>query len=192
MRLQSLHWHPSSPSIPLPQTQIPNSISFAVICDFSHLRGPISTTRPPLRIPGGPACPRLPPKLHLPSGPLFNSSPRSNPAFQPACSPPVAALSSRGRQRYFPPGLGPGPRFAQASARSQGVCSLTNLIRLPHLLPLPPSAHGNPQKRPGITTAHRLPCHTDKHQTTARVSRLGIVTSRSSDTYNLCLLYTSL
>lgn len=99
MRLQSLHWHPSSPSIPLLQTQIPNSISFAVICDFSHLRGPISTTRPPLPIPGCPARPRQPPELHLRSGPLFNSSPGSNPAFQPACSPPVAALSSRGRQR---------------------------------------------------------------------------------------------
>lgn len=99
MRLQSLHWHPSSPSVPLLQTQIPNSISFAVICDPSHLRGPISTTRPPLRISGGPARPKQPRKLHLPSGPLFNSSPRSNPAFLLACSPPVAAVSSRGRQR---------------------------------------------------------------------------------------------
>lgn len=100
MRLRSLHWHPSSPPIPLLQTQIPNSISFAVICVSSHLRGPISTTRPPLRFPGRSARLRRLQELHLPSaGPLFTSSPRSNPAFQPACSPPVAALSSRGRQR---------------------------------------------------------------------------------------------
>ena len=141
MRLQGLHWHPSSPSIPLLQTQFPNSIFFAVICDPSRLRGPVSTTRPPLRISDGPARPKQPRKLHQPSGPLFNSSPRSNSAFLPACSPPVAAVSSRGRQLYPPPELGQAPGLSQP----QGVCPLATCTCLLYLLPLSPSATGIPR-----------------------------------------------
>lgn len=102
MRLQDPHWHPSSPSVPLLQTQIRNSISLslAVSCDLSYLRGPISTTSPPLRVPGGSARLIQPRKLHLHSGPLIVFRPRIDPAFQPACSPPgaVAGVSSRERQ----------------------------------------------------------------------------------------------
>lgn len=118
MRLQSLHWHPSSPSAPLLQTQIPNSISFALVCDFLHLCGPDinhTPSSPDSRRPS--QAQRQPRELHLPSGPLSNSQPQEQSGF-PACLLTACGCALITRTSTLVPARpGPESRFAPASSR---------------------------------------------------------------------------